>query len=501
MDDEEERVKLSDFVIGRALGRGRFGHVYSATHKATGRRVAVKSLSKAALIREGCVNQLRREVETQARLRHPNIARQLAYFHDANRAIIVLEFCEGGELFRRLQGLPGHRMEEPESRTMVAGVADALRHCHRRSVIHRDVKPENILLDAEGVPKLADFGWSVHAPAPFDGRTTLCGTPEYLAPELAAALVAAETGTVSRSKHGRPADMWALGCLAFELLSGETPFAVARPADDADTETGVLGMAARIRRCEWDFPAGLDVPTEAADFCRRLLVREPAERMSAEEACGHAWVGGLIPERPAAEDWETVAADAEAARAARRASSGSSGRASTGRASTGRASTGRVSTGRVSTGSAAGSEAAPSAMMSPPARAVRRFPIALPSPSPRRPVRLGSARRTADPAGELSAPSPVPRVRTPHRGAGARPRVPPSPASSRQRAAVAAAPTSATGRPPSAGGSSVSGGSGPSSRSSGVSARSGRDPLQRSRPRVRLGKALRVVPGGQSEVL
>jgi serine/threonine protein kinase len=319
------------YAFGRALGSGRFGLVYAGTHTASGRQVAIKVLDKAALKREDCVVQLRREVEVQSRLRHPHIARVLDYFHDKARAYVVLEFCSGGELYARLQACPGKRMPEADARQVVACVASALRYCHARHVLHRDLKPENILIDGSGAVKLADFGWSVHAPEPYNARKTLCGTPEYLAPELARALAAAESGSARAvSLHGSGADMWALGCLAFELLTGATPFseeawlwshpaaarAQAREAEKlkarlprvarltagaASTETAGHGEEAmpvltrRIRSAEWSLPPSMGLSEAAQAFVRGLIAIEPADRMTAAAACEHPWINEHVP--------------------------------------------------------------------------------------------------------------------------------------------------------------------------------------------------------------
>jgi serine/threonine protein kinase len=284
---------LQDFRIGKPIGAGRFGKVYLATHIPSGATVALKTLSKQALLKEKCVVQLRREVEIQSRLSHPNILKILAYFHDKQRAYIVMEHCPEGELFGLLRSAPEHRLDEDTARSHVAAVSEALRYCHERHVLHRDIKPENLLLGSDGHVKLADFGWSIHAPKPFDARTTLCGTPEYLAPELAASLAGD-----SRSTHSSAADMWSLGCLAYELLFGFTPFhtppvePARRGARDPPPPPPEVALARRIMGGEWSFPSEPAVSDSAKDFMTRLIQHDPAARMTAVEACEHPWIVG-----------------------------------------------------------------------------------------------------------------------------------------------------------------------------------------------------------------
>jgi aurora kinase, other len=109
---------------------------------------------------------------------------------------------------------PFRHLSDLQASYHVRCVASAIRYLHDRNVIHRDIKPENVLYDGNGVPKLADFGWAVHAPKKHSRRMTLCGTPEYLAPEV-----------VTGKGHEFGVDVWALGIMAYELIVGCSPFA------------------------------------------------------------------------------------------------------------------------------------------------------------------------------------------------------------------------------------------------------------------------------------
>lgn len=233
---------LEDFEVGRPLGRGKFGSVYLARERRSRHVVALKVLHKGQLRRSHVEHQLRREVEIQAHLRHPNVLALYGWFHDADRVFLILEYAAKGELYRRLQA--AGRFSEREAATHVAQLARALRHLHSRGVLHRDIKPENLLLGLGNELKLADFGWSVHAPG--DRRSTLCGTLDYLPPEMVEGL-----------PHGRGADVWSLGVLAYELLFGAPPFEAAGHPEtyrrilrvdlNFPEEEGGAGGAARVR--------------------------------------------------------------------------------------------------------------------------------------------------------------------------------------------------------------------------------------------------------------
>lgn len=173
--------ELSNFDIGRPLGRGKFGNVYLAREKDTKFVVALKVLFKKQIQRDSVEHQVRREIEIQSHLRHPNILRLYGFFHDPARIYLILEYAPKGALYKELQSQPNKRFDERRTAGYVLSLADALHYLHERDVIHRDIKPENLLLGHNGELKIADFGWSVHEPN--SSRTTLCGTVDYLPPE------------------------------------------------------------------------------------------------------------------------------------------------------------------------------------------------------------------------------------------------------------------------------------------------------------------------------
>lgn len=184
VDGADKKVSpwhLSNFDIGRPLGRGKFGNVYLAREKDTKFVVALKVMFKKQIHLNNVEHQVRREIEIQSHLRHPNILRLYGYFHDAARIYLILEYAPKGALYKELQSQPNKRFDESRTAGYIYSLADALLYLHDRDVIHRDIKPENLLLGYNGELKIADFGWSVHEPN--SARTTLCGTVDYLPPE------------------------------------------------------------------------------------------------------------------------------------------------------------------------------------------------------------------------------------------------------------------------------------------------------------------------------
>eukprot|EP00092_Neocalanus_flemingeri_P002438 GFUD01002608.1.p1 GENE.GFUD01002608.1~~GFUD01002608.1.p1 ORF type:complete len:392 (-),score=79.93 GFUD01002608.1:401-1576(-) len=270
------RWKLEDFDIGRPLGKGKFGNVYLAREKASKYIVALKVLFKSQLQKAQVEHQLRREIEIQSHLRHNNILRLFGYFYDESRVYLILEFAPKGELYKTLQQQPHGRFDEAMSAKYISQMTDALAYCHSKKVIHRDIKPENLLLDVKGNIKIADFGWSVHAPN--SRRATMCGTLDYLPPEM-----------IEGAMHDEKVDLWSLGVLTYEFLVGKPPFEA-----ESNNET-----YRRITKVDLRFPT--HVSTEAKDLISRLLRKEPNERLTLEDVVKHPWivtsVQGKIAER------------------------------------------------------------------------------------------------------------------------------------------------------------------------------------------------------------
>lgn len=258
-----KRWTMDDFEIGKPLGKGKFGSVYLAREKRSKYIVALKVLEKNQLVRAGVEHQLRREIEIQSNLRHPNILRMYGYFYDSTRVYLILEYSPGGELYKQL--VKSGKFNEELSAKLISDLASALDFCHQKNVIHRDIKPENLLLGYRNEIKIADFGWSVHAPT--SRRDTLCGTLDYLAPEM-----------VDGKEHDKYIDNWSLGILLYEFLVGSPPF-------EANTHSLTYR---RIRSLDLRFPR--HVNEDAQDLIRKLLVKDPNRRMQLQDIPKHPWV-------------------------------------------------------------------------------------------------------------------------------------------------------------------------------------------------------------------
>ncbi len=238
------------FEIGRPLGKGKFGRVYLARERSSGFVCALKVLHKHEIqLGGGVERQVRREIEIQSNLRHPNILQLYGHFHDSKRIFLILEFAGKGELYKHLQR--EHRFPEWKAAQYIAQMTAALKYLHKKHVIHRDIKPENILVGIHGEIKISDFGWSVHAPN--NRRKTLCGTLDYLPPEML------KSGNHD-NHYTNKVDLWSLGVLTYEFLVGEAPF---------EEDTAVMTHR-RIARGEVKIPNF--VSPEAKDLIKRVCL-------------------------------------------------------------------------------------------------------------------------------------------------------------------------------------------------------------------------------------
>jgi len=256
---------LRDFDIGRPLGKGKFGNVYLAREKKSKYIVALKILFKSQLIKAQVEHQLRREIEIQSHLRHPHILRLFGYFHDETKIYLILENAPRGEMYKCLQKSQGQKFDEPRASKYIKQMTEALAYCHSMKVIHRDIKPENLLLDMKGDLKISDFGWSVHAPS--SRRATMCGTLDYLPPEM-----------IEGHPHSERVDHWALGILTYEFLVSKPPF-------EAESNQETYRNIVNIRLV---FPA--HVSLNAQHLIKSLLRKDPEQRMPLDQVLKHPWI-------------------------------------------------------------------------------------------------------------------------------------------------------------------------------------------------------------------
>lgn len=264
-------AKCSDFFFYQVLGRGGFGEVRLLRHKGAHTWHAAKILLKSMVISRGHVSHVNSERAILALCQMAFIVQLNYAFQDATRLYLVMEFVPGGDLFTMLRHIK--RFDERLARFFGGQVLLALEYLHRLQIIHRDVKPENIMLTHNGYLKLVDFGFAKLV----TGRTyTFCGTPEYLAPEI-----------LLHRGYGPSVDWWAFGILLFEMVVGRSPFVC---QDVANTYAKILDRRLSPR------DAMANTGSEGIrDLIGHLLQREVSQRFGSlaregpREIRRHAW--------------------------------------------------------------------------------------------------------------------------------------------------------------------------------------------------------------------
>jgi eukaryotic-like serine/threonine-protein kinase len=254
------------YELIRELGRGGMGVVYEARQKGLERSVAIKMILASHLASPELVRRFQAEAKAAARLRHSNIV----HIHDVGQLhgqdFFAMEYIDGQSLAERISDGP---VDVPTAVRLLATVARAVEHLHEQGVVHRDLKPSNILLDADGQPYVTDFGLAkVFAAGPEMTATgVIAGTPSYMAPEQASG---------RRAEIGPASDVYSLGAILYELLTGVPPFRAESPLD---TLMDVLsGDPETPRTLNPHVPRGLEL------ICLKCLAKEPGERYPSASA-------------------------------------------------------------------------------------------------------------------------------------------------------------------------------------------------------------------------
>ena len=235
----------------------------------------MKILKKAEILRLKQVDHIVSEFTILRTIRHPFLVNLIGYTQDSRYLYIALEYIAGGELFTYLRGVG--KLDSNHSRYFASQITLMFEYLHSMNIIYRDLKPENLLLSADGYLKLTDFGFAKVV----EGRTyTLCGTPEYLAPEI-----------LLNKGHGKPVDWWTLGIIIYEMLAGIDPFSDEDP----------MSIYQKILRGKIRFTRNFD--KNAKSLVKHLLVADLTKRYGnlkngVNDIKNHRWFAGL--------DWQSI---------------------------------------------------------------------------------------------------------------------------------------------------------------------------------------------------
>ena len=211
------KVTYNDFKPLKLLGRGSFGEVLLVRLKATNKVYAMKILDKKVIKMKKQQNHTKTERDLMVKINSPFVVNIKSAFQDKNNLYLVSEFMQGGDMFFHMHDGQIVIFSNDKTKFYMIELVLALESLHKNNMVYRDLKPENILLDSKGHVKLTDFGLSKILEDEDDKAFTLCGTPQYLAPEV-----------LLRQGYDKSVDWWSLGCVMYEMLMGRLPFAIKR---------------------------------------------------------------------------------------------------------------------------------------------------------------------------------------------------------------------------------------------------------------------------------
>ncbi|XP_057531813.1 serine/threonine-protein kinase ATG1a [Amaranthus tricolor] len=258
---------VGDYIIGPKIGSGSFAVVWKSKHRVLGTEFAIKEIDK-----KNFNDNLRKEISILSNISHPNIIRLFEAIETEERIYLVLEYCDGGDLGAYIHR--HGRVSEDVARHFIKQLAVGLQVLRDNNLIHRDLKPQNLLLSSKEVTpmlKIGDFGFARYL-TPQSLADTLCGSPLYMAPEI-----------IQNQKYDAKADLWSVGAICYQLVIGKPPF-------DGNTQHQLFQNV--LTSTELRFPEGA-LPVlqhDFVEFCRSLLRRNPVERLTFEEFFNHKFL-------------------------------------------------------------------------------------------------------------------------------------------------------------------------------------------------------------------
>ncbi|KAG6504587.1 CBL-interacting protein kinase 18-like isoform X1 [Zingiber officinale] len=283
--DHKQTILMRRYELGRLLGQGTFAKVYLAKNLQSGQIVAVKMIDKRTVMRDGLVQQIKREISVMRLVRHPHIVQLFEVMASKSKIYFVMEYVKGGELFQKVAK---GRLREDVARKYFQQLISAVDFCHSRGVYHRDLKPENLLLDENENLKVSDFGLSALVDSKRqDGLLhTTCGTPAYVAPEVIKGM----------GYDGAKADIWSCGVILFVFLAGYLPFQF--------NGSNVMEMYKKIGKGELKYPSWFT--PDVRKLITKILDPNPRTRMSIAKIKETQWFKKGFVDRKLQSEEETI---------------------------------------------------------------------------------------------------------------------------------------------------------------------------------------------------
>ncbi|CAL8364318.1 unnamed protein product [Lota lota] len=260
----DEQPHIGNYRLLKTIGKGNFAKVKLARHILTGKEVAIKIIDKTQL-NPTSLQKLFREVRIMKGLNHPNIVQLFEVIETDKTLYLIMEYASGGEVFDYL--VSHGRMKEIEARAKFRQIVSAVHYCHQKNIVHRDLKAENLLLDADANIKIADFGFSNEFTLG-NKLDTFCGSPPYAAPEL----------FQGKKYDGPEVDVWSLGVILYTLVSGSLPF----------DGQNLKELRERVLRGKYRVPFYMS--TDCEGILRRFLVLNPTKRCTLDQVMKDKWI-------------------------------------------------------------------------------------------------------------------------------------------------------------------------------------------------------------------
>ncbi|SCW01504.1 LAFE_0E01112g1_1 [Lachancea fermentati] len=269
------KMRGRDYHRGHFLGEGGFARCFQIKDDG-GKIFAAKTVAKISIKSEKTRKKLLSEIQIHKSMKHPNIVQFVDCFEDDTNVYILLEICPNGSLMDLLKRRKV--LTEPEVRFFTTQIVGAIKYMHSRRVIHRDLKLGNIFFDRNYNLKIGDFGLAAVLANDRERKYTVCGTPNYIAPEV---LTGKHTG------HSYEVDIWSIGVMIYALLIGKPPFQA--------KEVNIIYE--RIKTGDYIFPKEKPISTEAIILIKDILSIDPLERPSLDEIIDYVWFRGIFPSK------------------------------------------------------------------------------------------------------------------------------------------------------------------------------------------------------------
>eukprot|EP00357_Protocruzia_adherens_P017024 CAMPEP_0114975628 /NCGR_PEP_ID=MMETSP0216-20121206/2213_1 /TAXON_ID=223996 /ORGANISM="Protocruzia adherens, Strain Boccale" /LENGTH=695 /DNA_ID=CAMNT_0002336447 /DNA_START=23 /DNA_END=2110 /DNA_ORIENTATION=+ len=262
MADPQFGNSLADYEVLTPLGRGAHSYVYEVRCRRTDRKFGLKVIDKQKLKQQKLTRRLIDEIEIHSELKHGSVVELYHFFEDTESVYMLLDLCKGGELYTYIK--QKGKLDEEETREFMMQLILGLKYLHAKGILHRDLKLGNLLLTEDYNLKICDFGLAVKLLSFDEERETLCGTPNYISPEV-----------VRRDPYGLSSDLWSFGCILYACLIGSPPF----------ESPSVQNTLMKVKKGEFNLPD--DLSDASKDLINRLILTDPSQRITIDEILEH----------------------------------------------------------------------------------------------------------------------------------------------------------------------------------------------------------------------